>query len=648
MRRTPRPGRGRLRAARRTTGTLATLVLLAGGLVACGSEGPGDTVDDFLAGWKSGDFGKVGFVTADGGSIAANKVFEEIGALSGDLPQASFLVSAVGAAKITGEIASAPIKLDWTLPGGAPWSYQSTVRLTERDSDGWRVIWEPSILHSELNSGDRLELRRVRPPRANIQDAAGKPLVELRPTVTVGVTPEKITDLPALTTALTTAFRKIKRTVDLSDLKARVEKADKGAFIDVVLLRRPDYDKIRDEIRPLDGTVFREEDRDLPPTREFARALIGTVDPATRDDLTANAETISQGDMVGHGGLQQRYDVQLRGTAGQSVVISRRAADGSVTDAKIHTVDPQPGTPIKITLDQRAQTAADRAVAPEKRPSSLVAIRISDASVLAVAEGPDGGSVNHALTAQVPPGSTFKMVSTFGLLQKKQVTPDTVVDCPKTKSVGARPYKNSHNMALGRVPFRTDFAKSCNTAFVNLAPKLGADGLRTAATTLGLGTEWDLGVKTFSGKVSDGNTPAELAAAAFGQGTTVVSPIAMASATASVARGQFQQPKLVLEPAPRSPAAAGPKLDDSVVAPLREMMREVVTKGTGTALRTVKGGPVHGKTGTAEFQTGSKETHAWFVGWQGDVAFAVMVQKGGAGADAAVPIVGRFLNGLNS
>jgi cell division protein FtsI/penicillin-binding protein 2 len=77
------------------------------------------------------------------------------------------------------------------------------------------------------------------------------------------------------------------------------------------------------------------------------------------------------------------------------------------------------------------------------------------------------------------------------------------------------------------------------------------------------------------------------------------------------------------------------------------MMREVVTSGTGTALKGVKGKPVYGKTGTAEFDEKSKDTHSWFIGYQGDVAFAVMVQKGGAGAEAAVPIVEKFLNSLN-
>ena len=77
------------------------------------------------------------------------------------------------------------------------------------------------------------------------------------------------------------------------------------------------------------------------------------------------------------------------------------------------------------------------------------------------------------------------------------------------------------------------------------------------------------------------------------------------------------------------------------------MMREVVTSGTGTGLRRVPGGPVYGKTGTAEFDTGSTDTHAWFVGWQGDIAFAVLVQKGGLGAHAAVPVIDDFLTALS-
>jgi len=644
MRRSAHLARGQ-----RTCATLTAALLLLGGLAACsGSDGPTDTLDDFLTGWRAGNLDKVGFVTAAGGKISAADVVDQLQVLSGDLAKVPLVLTTEADPKVTGDSATTPVKLDWTLPGGTSWSYKSTVRMTKNDSDGWKVVWEPAIVNSELTTGDRLALRRIAPQRAGILDAAGQPLIKPYPVVTIGVTPQKITDLTALTKSLQAAFKKVNVTVDLTGLKARIDKADPGAFLDLVTLRQTDYAKIRDEVRPLPGTVFQNGERLLAPTRQFARALLGTVDLATRDDIDANPDTIAVGDFVGHGGLQQRYDIKLRGTAGLSVVIARKSPDGnSVDDGQLFSTKPGAGTPIKTTLDVATQNAADAAVAAEKQPSALVAIKISDSSVLAVANGPDGGGVNTALTGQVPPGSTFKMVSALGLLTKKQVTPDTIVDCPKTKTVDGREFKNADGEVLGKVPFSTDFAKSCNTAFINLSPKLGADGLSAASASVGLGGEWDLGTEAFTGKVSAGGTPTELAAASFGQGTTVVSPIAMAAATAAVERGKFQQPKLVIDPAPAKPAADGAALDSTAVTALHDMMRQVVTSGTGTGLRGVPGKPVFGKTGTAEFDNGSDSTHAWFVGWQGDIAFAVLVQKGGAGAEAAVPIVNRFLTALN-
>jgi cell division protein FtsI/penicillin-binding protein 2 len=164
---------------------------------------------------------------------------------------------------------------------------------------------------------------------------------------------------------------------------------------------------------------------------------------------------------------------------------------------------------------------------------------------------------------------------------------------------------------------------------------------------LGLGVPWSLGVESFSGKVSTGGSRTERAAAAFGQGTTLVSPVALAAATAGVARGTWQQPKLVLDPAPSSPASPGTALKQSTVDGMKTMMREVVTAGTGAALADVPGGPVYAKTGTAEFVTGDPtKTHAWFVGWQGDTAVAVFVEDGGGGSAVAVPLGEAFLRGL--
>jgi cell division protein FtsI/penicillin-binding protein 2 len=76
-------------------------------------------------------------------------------------------------------------------------------------------------------------------------------------------------------------------------------------------------------------------------------------------------------------------------------------------------------------------------------------------------------------------------------------------------------------------------------------------------------------------------------------------------------------------------------------------MRAVVTEGTGTALKGVPGGPVHGKTGTAEFGTKDPpDAHAWFTGYQGDVAFAVVVEGGGFGGRVAAPLAADFVRRL--
>jgi cell division protein FtsI/penicillin-binding protein 2 len=73
-----------------------------------------------------------------------------------------------------------------------------------------------------------------------------------------------------------------------------------------------------------------------------------------------------------------------------------------------------------------------------------------------------------------------------------------------------------------------------------------------------------------------------------------------------------------------------------------------VTSGTGTALAAVPG-EVAGKTGTAEYGSGDPPpTHAWFIAFRGDLAIAVLVEKGRSGGSVAAPIAARFFQALGT
>jgi cell division protein FtsI/penicillin-binding protein 2 len=72
-----------------------------------------------------------------------------------------------------------------------------------------------------------------------------------------------------------------------------------------------------------------------------------------------------------------------------------------------------------------------------------------------------------------------------------------------------------------------------------------------------------------------------------------------------------------------------------------------VASGTGMPANVGGGGTVYGKTGTAEFGNATPPmTHAWFIGFRGDVAFAIVVEGGGVGGTVAAPIAAKFLRGL--
>lgn len=87
---------------------------------------------------------------------------------------------------------------------------------------------------------------------------------------------------------------------------------------------------------------------------------------------------------------------------------------------------------------------------------------------------------------------------------------------------------------------------------------------------------------------------------------------------------------------------------------MKEMLKSVVTEGTGSVLNT-SAYTVAGKTGSAEYNS-AKDSHAWFVGMSNvedpDLVVSVLVENGGNGGKTAAPIAkavfdSYYNNGLN-
>ncbi|MEV0848300.1 penicillin-binding transpeptidase domain-containing protein [Streptomyces sp. NPDC049954] len=295
----------------------------------------------------------------------------------------------------------------------------------------------------------------------------------------------------------------------------------------------------------------------------------------------------------------------------------------------------------RTTLDAALQSVAEKSLAAraEGKNAGLVALRISDGRVLAVANNPATG-FNRALLGRYAPGSTMKVLTSAALIEKKAVAPGDSVPCPKYLTVG----KQFHNVETSEIPgasFRDDFTHSCNTAFISLRERLADDELTSfASSRFGVGQEWHTGVPTFDGKVPVPGDDTEKAAAVFGQGRTEANPLVMASVTATAVSGRFHQPYVVPGARAKATARTSP-LSENTVTQLRTLMRATVTEGTATVLRDLPG-DVGAKTGSAEV-TEEGEANGWMVAYRGDVAVAVVVEEGGHGSESAGPVTRDLL-----
>jgi cell division protein FtsI/penicillin-binding protein 2 len=617
----------------------------------------------FAQAWSKGDLTAVPYL----GGISGADVQSAYSTIVQQLQAVSVSVTAQPTQPTSdASIFASTLNVTWHLVGNQTWTYQSTVDVNNV-AGTWMLAWKPSVVQSSLGAGDTLQYARLAPTRATILDGAGQPIIEARPVVDIGLEAGKVLDPASTATQMSQILG-----VDAPSLVTRIKGSTSDEFVDVITLREADYEKVAAQLAPIPGLVLRDLNEQLSPSHDFARSLLGTVGPVTKEIVDASNGRYISGDVGGLGGLEKDFDATLSGSPGFQITALHQAAPPTV----VYTQPPVPGTPLRTTLDQTVEAAADSALSTiTNQPSALVAVRISTGQVVAVANGPAGGGFDTALLGQIVPGSAFKIVTTTALLEQG-FNVNTAVPCVPQILVFGKTFHNYEGEQLGSVPFHTDFAKSCNTAFISLAPMVGGPILSNTAQTLGIGACWSLGTPAFRGSVSPPKDATDLAATSFGQGSTLVSPVSLAVAVATVARGRYVPPQLVVtgKPADCSPGSSasaspgssvaasasapvvastapaptpGPPFSTKVITELHSLMREVVTVGTGTVLLKAPGDPVMGKTGTAEYGPGATpKTHAWFVGYQGDIAFAVYVQDGQSGGTVAAPVALAFLQNL--
>lgn len=367
--------------------------------------------------------------------------------------------------------------------------------------------------------------------------------------------------------------------------------------------------------------------------------LTGSTGPVTPSQRQQLGPMYRPGDMAGQGGIEEAFERRLAGTPHTSIQIVNGQQHVVATLANLAG---HMGTAVRTTIDMRVQQAASRAVATVAGHNvGFVAIRPSTGAVLAVVNKP--GGFNRALLGTYPPGSTFKMI-TASALALTGMRPSSTVSCPSTITIGGRTFHNFDFEKFGTVSLLTAFAVSCNTTFAGLAAqRLDGGKLAAMAKVYGFGDTPHLGIPAALGTFTPPGDSTALAADGFGQGTDIVNPLQMATVAGAIDDGAWRSPQLVTDPAP--PSSPPHRLDPVITSALRPMMAAVVKVGTAAHVGFPPG--VFGKTGTAEFGGGrNPPSHAWFAGYRGDLAFAVIVEGGGTGADQAGPVANAFLRGL--
>jgi len=460
---------------------------------------------------------------------------------------------------------------------------------------------------------------------------------------------------------------------------------------------------------------FSEHDVGLPgvdiaikPVRSYvygalAAHILGYVGmPNDIDKEEAGKFTFYQQDMEGKSNIEKTMDQYLRGKPG--VRYLRKNAKGTI-EGVLKEDPPQQGANVFLTIDLRIQAIAEEALRVVSRAGAVV-VDPNNGNVLAMMSVPSFDPntfipsikakdwkalqkdeadplVNRAISC-LPPGSTFKLITSLAGLRGAKNLAGAKYSCGGGVSYGDHFFQcwvASKHYTHGTIGLADAIKVSCDSFFYQYGNAAGIQSIDHIGKMLGIGEESGL---QLSGEQT-GNMPgpewmqihhpqerwsqAQTANVTIGQGYTLVSPLQLAMAYATIANGGVCYYPLLVDKVLKqdgsplldeqgNPAAPPPRVRSDLrqeippdrIELVRKGLWKVVNEGGGTGGRAhLQDWVVAGKTGTAQAtERGHEENVAWFACFapfdHPKYVVVVMVQgASGHGGEVAGPIATRIL-----
>ncbi|GAA4062358.1 penicillin-binding transpeptidase domain-containing protein [Nonomuraea soli] len=618
---------------KRTLSATAVLALASMTLTACFEEpSPHEAIRDFLVGWKQEQYDLAAARTDADPKIVAKALSDA--KLDLDANSFEFKINSV---KRSGDQAKADFTAEVDLGENNPlWVYDGALPL--RVVDGrWKVHWSPSVLHPKLGEGQRFAVPTKPVGRRAIVDRDGASLQTDMQLYVVGVTPGQLgADAEEVCNRLAgiTGYA-------ADRLLSKVRSSPPSDFVPLVTLGAKRHQELRAQLQDIKGIQINQEPHPVAPADP--KGIVGSVSTLTARGEQQLGGPQRAGDSIGRSGLQRAYQDHLTGSTVTKVVTLdlKTGEEVAVLDELESQRD---AVEVHTTIDSSIQRAAQTAVQGISA-GTLVAVEASTGKILAVSTAGSFDQIKDSLDGQYPGGTAMSIVAAYALL-KADRDPKMKLPCAPRRTVGGAWFENSGAQSVQPTAsgtLQSNFANGCVTGLASLARLVDAEQLARSSEELGIGKPWKLPLASFSGKWPKTPGDAEKAQAIAGQNIEI-SPLGMALIAGSLASGTWNPPLLVTKPTspdpsqatlPQAQPAAVP-LDGKARDSLVSMMRLGVRAGTARPAGTVNN--VHGIRADVPGKTLS-----WFVGWQGDVAIAVLADK----ADPSA-LAGRFFSAVGN